>query len=111
MASSRAVVAPYVNNDAFSRSIPNKIVDGFSTGRPVLTTLSGLTARILHEHQAGIGSESEDALFGELSRLMSDADYFEGVSLRARALYESQFSFDKIYGDLVDALTRLASAK
>jgi glycosyltransferase involved in cell wall biosynthesis len=111
MASSRAVVAPYVNNDAFSRSIPNKIVDGFSTGRPVLTTLSGLTARILHEHQAGIGSESEDALFGELSRLMSDSDYFEGVSLRARALYESQFSFDKIYGDLVDALTRLASAK
>ena len=111
MANSRAIIAPYVNNDAFSRSVPNKIVDAFSTGRPVLTTLCGVTSDLLQKHQVGVGSVSDDDLFEELQRLVSDDDYFGGMSRRARQLYEDQFSFNKIYADLVDALVKLVDRK
>lgn len=111
MHGSRAIMAPYINNDAFSRSVPNKIVDGLSTGRPILTTLHGVTAQLLKEHRLGVGSVSEDELFGELERLILDEGYFEEVSRRATRLYEDRFSFRKVYGDLVDVLVRLAERK
>jgi len=111
MRSSRAIIAPYINNDAFSRSVPNKIIDGLSTGRPIVTTLRGVTSDLLREYRLGVGSESDDELFDEVRRLTSDRAYFDEVSERAIQLYSDRFSYKKVYGDLVDALVQLAEQK
>jgi glycosyltransferase involved in cell wall biosynthesis len=108
MSGSRAIIAPYRTNDAFSRSVPNKIVDGFATGRPILTTLLGLTADTLKKFEAGLGSRSESDIYAELSRLMCDDDYYKVVSKHSGELYENHFKFEKVYGDLVESLCQLA---
>jgi glycosyltransferase involved in cell wall biosynthesis len=111
MSGSRAVIAPYRTNDAFSRSIPNKVVDGFAMARPILTTLSGLTADTLKRFEAGLGAQSESVIFAELVRLMTDDDYFNLVSERSGKAYENHFSFEKVYGDLVESLCDLAGSR
>jgi glycosyltransferase involved in cell wall biosynthesis len=108
-ASSIATVAPYVNNDAFMRSIPNKILDSFAHNLPVITTLRGTVERLVGQEGVGIASQRLEVLLEFLRQLLNDKDTAAAVSERARQLFAKRFSFDAVYGKLVRSVETLAA--
>lgn len=108
MGMSAATVAPYINNDAFMRSIPNKILDSLAAGLPVLTTLQGTTARLVSDEAVGFSSGDAAELGGYLNGLLEDPSMWTAASTNARNVYDRRFSSQKVYGDLVRALEELA---
>lgn len=105
---SSATVAPYINNDAFMRSIPNKIIDSMAAGLPVITTLAGTTGRLLRENSAGCSSLDIAALAGYLERLLDDPAYWSEAAANSRTIHEQRFSSAKVYGELAAALEKLS---
>lgn len=106
--SSSALVAPYRSNDAFSRSIPNKITDALSFGCAIVSTLDGKTRELVSSAKIGRCSDDVASLYDELARVVGDDAYRLAVQSRARDLYSERFGFDVVYGALVDRLVSLA---
>jgi len=106
--SSSALVAPYRSNDAFSRSIPNKITDALSCGCAIVSTLDGKTRELVSSLKIGRCSDDVASLYDELERIVGDDAYRLAVQSRARDLYSERFRFDVVYGALVDRLVSLA---
>ncbi len=107
--SSSAMIAPYRPNDAFSRSIPNKIMDALCYGCAIISTLDGKTRSLVSSSRIGRCSDDIKALYVELAQLIDDDAYRSSVSARCRDLYQTHFNFDVVYGALVDRLVRIAS--
>lgn len=104
---SLATLAPYINNDAFKRSIPNKIIDSLANGLPIITTLKGRVGRLIDEYGLGYSGGSLDEMYEFAEKLIVDRGYGSELSARAASVYESFFSYEKIYGGLVKALEKM----
>lgn len=103
-------VAPYLAEEGFRISIPNKFLDAFRNGLPMVSSVIGTTERILRENSAGITYQPSDAdgLRAGLSQLANDAGLTRQMGDNARRLYERQFTYEKSYGALVQHLVGLA---
>lgn len=110
-----ATFAPYINNDAFERSVPNKIIDSLSHEVPVITTLQGVTASLLQQTESGYAGLSIEEMFKFLVRLLTEYDYFLKISRCAAEVYKNQFSCEDVYNslakNLVDLVVNEPSAK
>jgi glycosyltransferase involved in cell wall biosynthesis len=107
--SSSALIAPYRSNDAFSRSIPNKITDALSFGCAIIATLDGKTRDLVSSARVGRCSDDVPMLYDELAKILGDDAYRSSMQSRARDLYAERFRFDVVYGALVDRLVSLAT--
>ena len=105
-----AALAPYINNEGFTRSLPNKIFDALSLGLPILSPLQGEVASLIEEHGVGMryGTDSGKTLYDCIQILTHDFALQKSLSQNARALYAGRFSFDMVYGGLVKHLEKLA---
>jgi glycosyltransferase involved in cell wall biosynthesis len=110
-AHSAAVIAPYRSNDAFDRSTPNKIVDAFAAGCPVVTSLGGITQSLIAEHRVGIATSDVDEQLALLRKILRDRFEHEGMRDRAATLYQTRFNHELVYGKLSDQLEMLAQAR
>jgi glycosyltransferase involved in cell wall biosynthesis len=98
--STAAIVAPYRSNDAFDRSVPNKIVDALAAGLGVVASLDGVTARLVDRYRLGKTSPSAEILYKELVRIVEDQQYRDSVHAAALSVYEQHFSFHAVYDGL-----------
>ena len=103
-ASCVATIAPYINNDAFMRSIPNKILDSLSHGLPVITTLQGTVKNLIESNDIGIYAESCDVVVNYLVKLTKGESFMNEVADRANNLYFCKFSPVAAYNYLVRQL-------
>ena len=105
-------LAPYVNEYSFTLSVPNKIIEFFSGGLPVLSSLKGQTQDLLAQNACGItyAEGDPDSLAAELLRLRSDAGLRARMGLHARLLFETRYTAQHVYGDMIDHLAALAAA-
>jgi glycosyltransferase involved in cell wall biosynthesis len=101
-------LAPYLNTQNFSHNIPNKIVDSFSHGLPVLTSLTGEVKAIVKDEGVGICYETDADLYKALQLLLDDFSVQKSMSQKALSLYKRRFSFEFAYGLLASNLERLA---
>jgi glycosyltransferase involved in cell wall biosynthesis len=108
-----AAIAPYVNTENFTKNIPNKIIDALAMGLPIFCPLKGEVASLITQYKVGMLYESngERTLYKCLKILMQNAGMKKSMSQCARSLYDRQFSFDTVYGGLVQHLEKLASLK
>ena len=109
---SKAALAPYKGTEDFSMSIPNKILDYLSFGLPILSPLTGDVERLLTEYNAGFlpyAHQESEGLSEQIERIIADDFLVEQMSRNAKNLYEKQFSFDMVYGQLVKHIEKLAS--
>ncbi len=106
----RAALAPYVNIENFTRNLPNKIVDALSLGLPILSPLQGEIAKLIEDHKVGLryGTDAGRNLYECLQILLRDDKQQKEMSKNARALYDKEFSFEKVYGSLVKHLENMA---
>jgi glycosyltransferase involved in cell wall biosynthesis len=110
MSLSGAGLAPYVNKPNFTMNLPNKPVEYLSAGLPVVSSLSGVLAKLISENGCGITYEagSPESLADALMRLYDDRDALGGMSRNARALYDRLFVAERVYGKMIEHLCRIA---
>jgi len=110
MSLSEAGLAPYDNKPNFTMNLPNKPVEYLSAGLPVVSSLSGVLAKLISENRCGITYEagSPDSLAEALVRLYDDRDALGVMSRNALALYDRSFVAERVYGELIGHLWRIA---
>ncbi|MBI5900175.1 MAG: glycosyltransferase family 4 protein [Rhodocyclales bacterium] len=105
-----ASLNPYRNIENFILNMPNKVVDALANGLPIVTSLTGVVQRMVEDEAVGFACTMEPGRdwYSAISRLLSDTDLQAAMSVRARALYDRRFAFEKVYGALVSHLESLA---
>jgi len=107
---SLAVLAPYFSTDNFVVNIPNKVVDGLSHGKVILTGLKGEVEALIKDHQAGLFyDEGEKSLEQCIEILLRDGQLLSNIETNAFKLYQDQFEFNRVYNGLVAHLEGLAN--
>jgi hypothetical protein len=98
---------------ASKKSIPNKIIDALSVGLPILSPLQGEVASLISENGVGIsyGTDTGKTLHECIHVLTQDTTLQKSMSQKARALYAERFSFEMVYGGLVEHLEKLANSR
>ncbi|MCD6304259.1 MAG: sugar transferase, partial [Planctomycetes bacterium] len=106
-------LAPYISSTSFRMSIPNKIIEYLCGSLPVVSSLEGLVAEMLAENDCGVTYRlgRPERLAGILAELADRPERLEGMSANARRLYEERFSAEKVYGEMVRHLERIASER
>jgi len=110
---SSAALAPYRNSEDFVMSIPNKVIDSLALGLPVLSPLRGEVERLISDSGIGmsyggeIGRTLEQCIV-DLTDKLGLRDELSGNALR---LYQERFSFETVYGGLVNHLEILALSR
>jgi len=99
-------IGPTIDRHDFEMSMPNKFIDAFRLGKPMLTSNQGVVSELLIENNAGrvYTNSIPDSFLIELQEMISDNDLLQKMGTSARQLYDEQFSFDKIYTNLVGLL-------
>ncbi|MHC4481758.1 MAG: glycosyltransferase, partial [Planctomycetota bacterium] len=97
-------LTPYHSTLDFRASIPNKAIDYFSAGLPVVSSLQGVLAGLLSEHDCGVtyANEAPEELAEALRRLHDDRGRVERMSGNAQALFEQRFRGEKVYSEMAD---------
>jgi len=105
-----AALAPYKNIQNFTLNIPNKIIDALSLGLPILCPLEGEVASLIEEYDVGLryGPGTCRTLYDCIKILMDNPELQKRMSQNARTLYEKRFSYEKVYGELVKHLEKMA---
>lgn len=98
---STAALIPYRPEAAFLLSIPNKTFDALGAGVPILTSLGGELGDLISRERVGFRyGRGSASLESRLAAIATDDSLRESLSAQARQLYECQYSFEKVYGDL-----------
>ncbi len=102
-----AAIVPYRQEHAFGLSIPNKALDALAHGLPILTSLSGHLADLVEGRGVGARYDQDRPLEGFLRAWGRDPSVRDTMSMRARLLYDTDFSHETVYSRLVDRLERM----
>lgn len=103
-------LTPYVSNENYIRNVPNKPVEYLSAGLPIVSSLQGVLADLLAEHQCGITYPNRDAagLAAAIAGLRDDADRLHRMSENAQRLYRERFIAETVYADMQTYLEQIA---
>jgi glycosyltransferase involved in cell wall biosynthesis len=103
-------LAPYVVTEAFQLSIPNKVIDAFSFALPIFTPLGGEVGELISGKGVGwvYEEKSPNSVSELLFKIITNRSELSEKSNAAITLFETQFNFDSVYGELEHRLTKLA---
>lgn len=110
MESTVATLAPYRNTPNFQINIPNKILDSFAFGQPVVTALRGAVEGVIDD--AGVGivcTNTVDGWLTAMCSLIEDDECRRAMSIRAAKLYADRYDATVVYGGFVAQLEKMAS--
>lgn len=102
-----AYIAPYKNNQSFINSIPNKIIDSFRLGKPLLSPLKGEVENLIITHKVGLVYSDSFSLANKIKLLIADRYLYENISNNSKKLYDEKFEFYKVYNNLINNLENL----
>jgi len=103
-------LAPYINEYSFTLSVPNKIIEYLSGGLPVLSCLKGQAQALLQANDCGLHYQEHDpkSLCDGVVQLFGDAPLRARLQRNGLHLYQTRFTADKVYGDMLDHLAAVA---
>ena len=92
-------LAPYVDKKCFTLNLPNKPAEYLSAGLPIVSSLQGVCAGMLAEHECGdtYANHNAQELAACIRHYARDPLARERASLRAKRLYEAKFTADQVY--------------
>jgi glycosyltransferase involved in cell wall biosynthesis len=107
---SHAALAPYKNIENFTQNLPNKIIDALALGLPILSPLQGEVSDLIANDKVGLryGTDSGKTLDECIDLISDDRDLQQAMAKNAVDLYDKRFSFEKVYGGLVQHLEALS---
>lgn len=105
-----AALAPYKNVDNFISNLPNKVLDYLSYGKPILSPLKGEVYQLIQNDEVGLsyGQASDASLIDCINELITNSEKQKLLSNNARRLFENKFSYQFVYGKLVEHLEAMS---
>lgn len=102
MKRSKAGLAPYKNKFDFQISYPNKPIEYFSAGLPVLSSLKGDLENLLRKYNCGVTYEENEPidLINKITSLRDNHIQRNVMADNAVILFKSRFESEKVYSDL-----------
>lgn len=98
-------LAPYVNHKNFLLNLPNKPIEYFSAGLPVLSSIDGVLGNLLKKYNCGmVYGHSAEGLVECIVKLKNNPSLYKTLSQNARKLFEEKFSADRVYPAMVKYL-------
>jgi len=94
---SNFALAPLATRADFEMSIPNKFYDAMQMGKPMITSLTGPSRRLLEKHNCGLFYKNETELNSLLTSFSEDPSSLDVMSKNALFCYNKFFSFATIY--------------
>lgn len=98
----------YINRQDFNTSLSNKAIEYLSAGLPIITSLNdgSVLVHLLTQYQCGFNfnDHSFDSLLDVIEKLRNDPALLKKMSQNAKAVYETKFRAEKVYGDMCDHL-------
>jgi len=110
MRTSHAGLAPYEEGEAHRENLPNKPIEYFSAGLPVISSLSGYLKEVLESNDCGVTYRHRDvdSLVRALIALYDDRTRLRAMSENAYALYRRRFVAETVYKEMMEYLERVA---
>lgn len=101
--------APYCNTMDFMASIPNKPIEYFSAGLPIVSSLKGELEKLLSCYSCGITYDRENvqALAQILQNLMEKREQLNIMSNNAYDLYKKKFVAENVYAEMINCLEEM----
>ena len=87
----------YKNDDNFNMQMPNKFSEYLSLGLAILLQPSGVMQKVIADNDCGMRYESAEQLFDAVKELSQDKAKLERFKKSSRALFEREFSVEKVY--------------
>ena len=107
------MLAPYANLDDFSIALPNKFLDAMKFSKPILTSIPGFAANFVTTKGIGVvySNKKISSLLEIFRDLSSDPDRIFKMAKNSGATFEDLFTYDKVYGQLVEKLVQMFHRK
>lgn len=105
---STLAIAPIIPRYDFEMSVPNKFIDAFKYGKPMFSSITGVTADLLLSNKAGFIYSSGEELISQLEIMCRDKTLAAEMGSNAKSLYQEIFDYNKTYGAMVDHLEEMA---
>ena len=96
------IFAPYINSTDFIDSIPNKIIDAISYGKPILTSLRGEVYDLLNSYKIGFYYQSGEDILEIINKISKDKNLLLDMQKNCRKLYSDKFEFNMVYGKAIN---------
>ncbi len=112
MQRSNVGLIPYSDRYDFAGSIPNKAIEYFSAGLPIVSSITGVLQRLLDKQKCGFTypAGNPKALTELLLELSSSPETLEHFSVNARSLFQKRFRAEEVYGQMVHHLAAVVKA-
>jgi len=110
---SHAGILPYPSTPDFAASIPNKVIEYFSGGLPVLSSVQGVVSRLLDAQSAGLTYANDDpgSLRQAIGRYLGAPALRAAHASNAERLFRTTYTAEKVYGSMADHLQAIALAR
>lgn len=105
---SRVALAPVMPRQDFELSTPNKFIDALRYGKPVISSITGITRDLITQYHVGLVYDSKEEFFEKIDFISSNELLVSQMQKNARDLFLKDFEFNKVYGQLAKHLEFIA---
>lgn len=112
LAQAHVGLAPYQASENFARNIPNKVIEYFAFGMPVIAGLNGAVGAVLCEHGVGRSYSAGNHVdcLSILRSVVASPGEWSDMAERARRLFDLRYSQDVVAARLLAHVTAITSA-
>ena len=102
-----ASLAPYLNNQNFQNSIPNKVIESLENSVPFITNTQGELKKMIEEFDNGIFLDKDLKDIEKISSLIENKEFLNNLQRNSFKSYEALFNFEKTYQKIICNLKKI----
>ncbi len=102
-----ATLAPYLNNQNFQNSIPNKVIESLENSVPFITNTQGELKKMIEEFDNGIFLDKDLKGIEKISYLIENKEFLNNLKRNSFNSYQELFNFEKTYQKIIFNLKKI----
>lgn len=96
----------YKNDDNFNMQMPNKFSEYLSLGLAIMLQPTGVMEKVIADNNCGVRYETAQDLYEAVKALSEDREKLEMFKNNSRALFEREFSVEKVYKEYAEYIIK-----
>jgi len=100
---------PIENRVDYLNSLSNKFFEYISSGLPIVTSLQGITEKLIKQHEIGFVYHDEKSLTDCMEQLYGQRDLRNAMSIRSKKLFQANYSADVVYKNFAQHCEKIIS--
>ncbi len=102
-----ASLAPYLNNQNFQNSIPNKVIESLENSVPFITNTEGELKKMIKEFDNGIFLDKDLNGIEKILDLIENKEFLNNLKRNSFNSYQELFNFEKTYKKIIFNLKKI----